>query len=113
MIVSGGGIYRVLAPVPVVEAALTADGWSVVVVPPSTSTTRFYAGLAAAAGLPAYFGANLDALWDMLTDLRTPTAYVLPDWTRLARAQPRDWPRILAVLEERAATDPPFAVLLA
>ncbi len=113
MIITAGGIYRVLAPVPVIEAALTADGWSVVTVPPATSTVEFYAELAAAAGWPAYFGANLDALWDSLTDLPGPTALVLDRWPRLAMAEPRDWPRILAVLEERTATDPPLAVVLA
>ena len=113
MIITAGGVYRVLAPMTTIEAVLTADGWSVVVVPPSASTAGFYAGVAAAARLPAYFGANLDALWDSLADLRAPTAYVFPNWTRLARAEPGDWPRILALLEERTREAPPFAVILA
>lgn len=113
MIITSGGVYRVLAPLTTIEGALSADGWSVVVVPPSASTAAFYAGLAAAARLPAYFGANLDALWDSVTDLRAPTAYVLPSWTRLARAEPHDWPRILETLRERTELVPAFAVVLA
>ena len=80
---------------------------------PTTSTAQFYAELTAAAGFRPWFGANLDALWDTLTDLTDPTALILDRWTRLARAEPRYWPRILAVLEERTRTDPPFAVVLA
>lgn len=113
MIIAAGGVYRVLAPVPVVEAALVAHGWSVVVVPPATSAAAFYRGLAAAAGWPEWFGGNLDALWDSVTDLTGPTAVVLDRWTRLAMAEPRNWPRLLAVLEERTRVAPPFAVVLA
>jgi RNAse (barnase) inhibitor barstar len=111
--ITAGGVYRVLTPAPVVAAALAADGWTAAVVPPTTSTAQFYARLARAAGLPGWFGANLDALWDALTDLTEPTALVLDRWTRLARAEPERWPRILATLEERTRTDPPFAVVLA
>ena len=69
--------------------------------------------MAAAAGFPAYFGANLDAFWDCLTDLTTPTAMILERWWRLARAEPRDFPQILAVLEERTRIAPAFALVLA
>ena len=81
------------------------------VVPPVSSTAEFYRELAYAAGFPDWFGANLDALWDTLTDLSGPTALILARWTRLARAEPHDWPRILATLEQRTAIGPPFAVV--
>jgi RNAse (barnase) inhibitor barstar len=113
MSITAGGVYRVLGPAPAIAAALSAAGWTAVVVPPTTSVAGFYRELADAAGLPSWFGANLDALWDSLTDLTGPTALVLAQWTRLARAEPTAWPRILAVLEERTRTDPPFAVVLA
>jgi RNAse (barnase) inhibitor barstar len=112
MRITAGGVYRVLAPAPAIADALAEDGWSAVVVPAASSTAGFYRGLAAAAGFPGWFGANLDALWDTLTDLTGPTALVLERWTRLARAEPEDWPRILATLEERTRIDPPFAVVL-
>jgi RNAse (barnase) inhibitor barstar len=113
MRITAGGVYRVLAPAPAIADVLSAGGWAPVMVPPATSTIQFYAGLASAAGLPHWFGANLDALWDILTDLTDPTALILERWTRLARAEPRDWPRILTALEERTRMDPPFAVILA
>ena len=113
MRITTGGVYRVLAPPPVIADALADAGWTTVVVPPASSTAEFYRALAAAAGFPDWFGANLDALWDTLTDLTGPTALIVEGWARLARAEPRDWPRILAVLEERAALAPPFAVVLA
>jgi RNAse (barnase) inhibitor barstar len=111
--ITAGGVYRLLGPAPAIADALSAAGWSAVLVPPSVSTAQFYRELAGAAGLPSWFGGNLDALWDSLTDLTGPTALVLAQWTRLARAEPTGWPRILAVLEERTRTDPPFAVVLA
>ena len=113
MRITTGGVYRVLAPAPTIADALSAAGWSAVVVPAASSTVEFYRGLASAAGFPDWFGANLDALWDTLTDLTGPTAVILDRWTRLARAEPDAWRRILAVLEERAGLDPPFAVVLA
>ena len=111
--ITAGGVYRVLAPTAAIAEALSADGWSPVVVPPVSSTAEFYRELAYAAGFPEWFGANLDALWDTLTDLSGPTALILARWTRLARAEPHDWPRILATLEQRTAIGPPFAVVLA
>ena len=62
---------------------------------------------------PDYFGANLDALWDALTDLSRPTAVILDRWTEFARARPARWDSIVAVFAERCERDPPFAVVLA
>ena len=83
-------------------------------VPPATTTGEFYRGLAEAMGWPGYFGANLDALWDGLTDLSRPTAVILERWTVFARARPaalgrRSWP----CSPSAAQIDPPFAVVLA
>jgi RNAse (barnase) inhibitor barstar len=111
--ITTGGMYRVLAPAPAIADALSAAGWSPILVPPTASSAEFYAELAAAADLPSWFGANLDALWDVLTDLADPTALILQRWSRLARAEPGDWSRIVGVLEERTRLAPPFAVILA
>jgi RNAse (barnase) inhibitor barstar len=76
------------------------------VVPPATTTGEFYRSLAEAMGWPDYFGANLDALWDALTDLSGPTAVILDRWTEFARARPARWNSIVAVFAERCEIDP-------
>ena len=107
------GIYRVLEPVSTICSVLAGAGWVSPVVPPTLTTGQFYRGLGDAMGWPGYFGANLDALWDGLTDLSRPTAVILADWTTFARSRPDRWEAILAVFAERTRIDPPFAVVLA
>jgi len=107
------GLYRVLEPVSVISDALTAAGWVTAVVPPVSSTDDFYRELADALGWPGYFGRNLDALWDCLTDLTDPTAVIVERWTVFARARPERWASILAVFADRCEVDPAFAVVLA
>jgi RNAse (barnase) inhibitor barstar len=106
------GVQRVVGDPAEVAGTLRASGWRVGVAAPSRRTSEFYASVADALAWPPWFGGNLDALWDALTDLVEPTALVLADWTVFARARPERWSRILAVLDERAAIAPPFAVLL-
>jgi RNAse (barnase) inhibitor barstar len=107
-----GGIYRILEPTEIVESHLARVGWRVAVLPEVARTRDFYASLRRVLDLPDYTGANLDALWDVLTDLTGPTALVWPHHGTFATARPERWQRILAVLEERAAKDPPFALVL-
>ena len=107
-----GGIYRVVAPPEAIEAQLAAAGWRVAVLPAPARTRDFYAALRSGLDLPDWTGTNLDALWDVLTDLGEPTALVWRGYATFAVARPEPWRRILEVLEERAAQDPPFAVLL-
>lgn len=106
------GVHRVAEPADQVLRELREAGWHTVVVSPGASAADFYADLRRALGLPAWFGANLDALWDSLRDLSGPTALVLTDWAACASAEPERWRRFLALFAERAATAPPFAVLL-
>jgi RNAse (barnase) inhibitor barstar len=107
------GVYRLLGQPDVIDSALARAGWRSVVVPPSSRISEFYAVLSTALQLPDYFGRNLDALWDCLNDLDAPTALILSDWTRLARARPDTWTKIMNVLAERCAITPAFAVVLA
>lgn len=107
------GIYRVLDPSEEIVSTLQGSGWRTAVVGPTRSRHAFYAAIAESLGFPAYFGANLDALWDSLSELETPTALILVEWTALARARPDGWRRILEVLSDRTGTDAPFAVVLA
>src|SRR6476646_11132649 len=90
-----GGVYRILSPLDSVEAELAADGWRVAVLPEVERTRDFYAELRRALDLPDWTGANLDALWDVLTDLREPTALVWRRYASFAVARPGPWQRIL------------------
>lgn len=107
-----GGVFRVVAAPDEVAAELTGAGWRVSVLPEVTRSRDFYAAVRQALDLPVWTGANLDALWDVLTDLTEPTALVWRRYATFAMARPEPWHRILDVLEERAAQQPPFAVLL-
>lgn len=107
------GVYRVAPPAADAARAVQDRGWHAVLVPPVTSTADLYAALARALGLPSWFGANLDALWDCLTDLTEPTVLVLAGWTRYEQREPAQAPRFLELFRDRTRSDPPFAVLLA
>jgi RNAse (barnase) inhibitor barstar len=106
------GVYQVAPPATDAARTLQEGGWHAVLVPPVSSTADLYAALARTLGLPSWFGANLDALWDCLTDLTEPTALVLADWTRYANAEPGQAPRFVQLFRDRARSNPPFAVLL-
>lgn len=107
-----GGVFRVLAPPDTVAAELAGEGWRVAELPELARSRDFYAALRDALDLPDWTGANLDALWDVLTDLTEPTVLIWHGYATFAMARPDPWRRVLAVLEERAALQPPFAVLL-
>lgn len=106
------GIHRVLDTPDRAATLLGEAGWTTAISAPATTTTEFYDALAAALHLPDYFGRNLDALWDVLTDLDGPTALILADWTAYATARPARWSKIVDLLIERTELDPPFAVFL-
>ncbi len=106
------GVYRILGePAPIMET-LAAVGWRAVSVVAPESLDAFYDQLSVALQFPPYFGRNLDALWDSLGDLTRPTAVVMTEWTRFAARCPRDWRRVLRVLEDRCDGEPAFAVIL-
>ncbi len=105
------GVYRV-ATADDTARTLVRSGWDVRLVTPATSTAGLYGALADALDLPSWFGANLDALWDCLTDLTIPTALVLGGWRSFERAEPEQARRVVDVFAERALAEPPFAVAL-
>jgi RNAse (barnase) inhibitor barstar len=106
------GVYRVAESDRATES-LRAAGWDARRVEPARSTPELYRALAAALALPAWFGANLDALWDCLADLQRPTALVLTGWDGFADAEPGDALRFLDLFAERTRQDPAFVVVLA
>jgi len=106
------GVYRVAAAAEAFEG-LARTGWDARLVPPVDSTAALYGALAGALALPSWFGANLDALWDCLSDLTRPTALVLDGWGRFEQVQPGPARRFVDLFAERTAVDPPFVVALA
>lgn len=90
---------------------LTEAGWQTSTLGPVADHNDFYAEIAAGLGFPHYFGANLDALWDVLRGIRMPTAVII-EWRRFAAAEPDRADRVLTVLEQRSEVEPPFAVVL-
>ena len=108
-----GGIYTVQGSVPLIMTAVTDAGWAAAVVEPAERTAELYDHLGTALDLPDWFGRNLDALWDVITDLERPTVLIMDDWTRYARARPERWQLIMDLFAERCARTPPFAVVLA
>lgn len=92
---------------------ITAAGWRTGVLSGANDRAAVLRGIGRALGFPDHYGANLDALWDCLTDLTEPTALIWRDWQDLAADHPDDWARVRSVLRERLASDPPFALILA
>ena len=108
-----GTVTMSVRPVEELVPALEAAGWRVGVVSGGTSKREALDAVGAALGFPAYFGRNLDALWDCLTDLDRPTALVWAGWEPLAVFAPGDWVALLGVLRARAeaAGEPALAVM--
>lgn len=79
---------------------LTRAGNRVVTLTGVVDEASFHDRIAAAAGFPAYYGRNLDALWDCLTDQPEGTVLVWPDWPELAVHHAAWWARVIAVLTE-------------
>lgn len=94
------------------RASLTARGWHVGIVSGGPTKAEALDAVGSALGFPAYYGHNLDALWDCLTDLTRPTALVWAGWEPLAVRAPDDWARLLGVLTQRVdEPGPAFSVL--
>lgn len=105
------GVYRVPGE-PHWPATVDGSRWHAARVEPADDLAQAYDEIARALALPGWFGANLDALWDCLTDLGTPTALLWRRWDALEHAHPRDAARLLEVLRDRTAQAPDFAVVL-
>lgn len=97
-----GGVVRTDRPAAAVVDLLTAAGWRVAVLPAVADLPAFHRRIAAVLDFPAHYGANLDALWDCLSELEGPTALVWQGWADLAIGEPQQWARLLGVLRARA-----------
>lgn len=63
-----------------------------------------------ALGFPDYYGYNLDALYDCLTDLQEETEIVIPDPLALSRELGKRYGRLMAVLQDAAEENPAITV---
>lgn len=58
-------------------------------------------------GLPEYYGMNLDALYDVLTDIKEDTNFIVDDFFEVQDQLGHYFNKFLQVLED-AATDNPY-----
>lgn len=112
MSTAAAGIHLIHDADGAVRNAYTAAGWRVARIRDATTRGEVLDAFAAALAFPPYFGRNLDALWDCLTDLTTPTVVVWEGWQRCAVEHPEDWAGLMGVMRDRVGTQPPFAVVL-
>lgn len=94
------------------ERELGISGWRIGRLTESTSREAFFREIARVLDFPDWFGRNLDALWDCLTDLTEPTALIWSDWQPFAVHHRKDWSAVLGLLEERSLEQPGFSVHL-
>lgn len=91
---------------------LATRGWAVGELCGGRDRREVLTRLGQALGFPDYYGRNMDAAWDCLTDLAEPTVLVWRGWQDFAVAHPRDWAAILGLFHERCDLQPDFAVVL-
>lgn len=106
------GTYRMADQPPTLRLHLAQAGWDSGILMGSKNRTAVLRGIGQVLEFPDYYGANLDALWDCLTDLTEPTALVWHHWQDFAAEHPRDWAMLRTLLTERMAEKPPFALIL-
>lgn len=70
-----------------------------------------HSALAAALGFPAYYGHNLDALYECLTDLPQ-TQLTIEDCAQAAEQMPEKWPGFLAVFQDAAKDNAALEITL-
>jgi RNAse (barnase) inhibitor barstar len=114
------GVYLWHAAFPAEEVAHTVEhaGWRFAHVDawPTDTKDEFLERLAKALELPSWFGGNLDALADSLSDVHqegTGVVVLWDGWGPFAHADEDAFGRTLKVFERRAAdADRPFCLLL-
>jgi ribonuclease inhibitor len=74
--------------------------------PPITSAAQFHEQIADAMQFPDYYGENLDALWEVLTDnVERPFTLIWLDAARSQAAMPEDFAVIVQLFGELASQD--------
>lgn len=109
------GLYRWIGPESrdLAEWA-TQSGWGALSLDTSFVTDResFYAELSTSWGLPAWFGNNLDALFDALDEIASvPTVLIWDGLDHLAAIAPDLTAAVIEVLRDCVSQAPAFAVV--
>ena len=86
-----------------IDISLSAAAWQ--------TAAQAHAALAAALRFPAYYGGNLDALFDCLRDLDE-TALTVTHCAAAARQLGDAWPGFVAVFLDAAAENPRLTIRL-
>lgn len=110
------GVYRWDEPMDVVEVEqpVVLAGWSLAHLDTAgmTSSTEVLDRIGEVLGFPAYYGVNLDALADCLSDLDTATVVLWDHWSEMSRRSPDRFALICRVFADRAEQGQQIAVLL-
>lgn len=91
---------------------IVPEGWQVGHLRGGSDLRDVLTGLGQALGFPHYYGRNMDAAWDCLTDLTRPTLLVWEGWQDFAVACPQDWAALVGMIDERCQEQPDFAMVL-
>ena len=99
-LVPGVHLWGSALDVAYVRGVVRRAGWAFAHLPGAGLVTMgdFHTAISAALGLPAYYGRNLDALADCLSDLTGSQVLLWDDWGVLARAEPRATAVVLDLL---------------
>ena len=71
-----------------------------------------HTALAESLGFPAWYGRNLDALFDLLTESTEPATLTIYDWDTLSSTLGDKAARLRRVLEDAGQDNPALTVLL-
>lgn len=78
--------------------ALRKAGWAAAEMAPEPNRLAVLTALGEALQFPSYYGRNLDALADCLTDITAPTALVWHGWPAFCSKDPISWSLLRDVL---------------
>lgn len=63
-------------------------------------------------GFPSWYGGNLDAAWDCLTDISDPVQVLWTGWQDFAVHHPVDWADLVSLFRDRADEGSDFNLYL-
>lgn len=106
------GVYRLTEVPRDLPRQLRRARWTIGQLTGGTDRAAVLHNIGRALKFPDYYGKNLDALADCLSDLTKPTALIWQGWQGFAVDCASDWARVRYVFGERIREQPPFALVL-